>query len=104
MPVSPPETRRSGSSAILRWVLSAEARHLEPECFLAALVERVRAEGLLADRMVFTLRTMHPEVWLESVRWDHLSGAQVIRRPHTFGTADMFSKSPVARIYAGGEG
>lgn len=92
------------STSVVQWILHAEARHLSSRDFIAQLVERLHREGFPVARLVFTLRTMHPEVWLESVRWSRSAGAYLHHRPHTFEQEPLFSQSPVVRMYAGESG
>ena len=89
---------------VTQWIISPQARHLDPKIFIETLIDRLAAEGFVVDRFVFTLRTMHPEVWLESVRWERDRGGYVIRREHSFGGSALFSESPVVAMYRGEPG
>lgn len=89
---------------VLRWLLTAHARHLPPEAFIEAFAERLHEAGFPVSRLVFTLRTMHPEVWLVSVRWSREDGGYVLRRDHMFDADPLFQESPVGRMYRGEPG
>lgn len=89
---------------VTQWMLSASARHLPPAEYIRQLVARLEQASFPVSRLVFTLRTMHPEVWLESVRWDADQGAHVLRRDHAFESEPLFQQSPVGRMYRGEPG
>ena len=90
--------------SVIHWMLSASARHLPPAEYIRQLVARLQQESFPVSRLVFTLRTMHPEVWIESVRWDTDQGAHVLRRDHAFESEPLFQQSPVGRMYKGEQG
>jgi adenylate cyclase len=86
------------AGAIARWIMAEPYRGDASTAFVAALAERLVAEGIPLWRMRYALTTMHPEVLWRSVMWRRLEGVSVVDQPHRRLEDAFYTKSPVAVV------
>jgi len=90
------------SAAEIRdWLLDPRDRSLPPADMLSQLVERLMRAGVPLWRVNTSLRTLHPEVFIQNLNWERGAGCTVITRAHEVREQEMFQSSPVALIYGG---
>lgn len=86
---------------LLEWLLAAESRDLSVDRFLEAFASRVREAGIPLCRMTTSVRTLHPEVFVRTVRWVLGAGVTVVEVPHSIQQTSDYLGSPVEEIHRG---
>jgi adenylate cyclase len=89
--------------AIADWLTGIECRALGAEDLLARLVERLARAGVPLWRVVTSLPTKHPEVFVRDLRWTAERGCTVELQPHALLVSDRYADSPVDLLRRGVE-
>lgn len=87
---------------ICGWLVSKEVGALTFPGFIEQLVARIRAAGVPIERVSANLRTRHPELLGQTVRWTRDGGIQEITPRRQVMVEPTFLASPVHRIYETG--
>ncbi len=83
------------------WLLAPATRALDDGALLDGLAQQLIARGVGLWRVVTSVHTKHPEVYVRNVHWSPESGSVVQFRPRDVLELPMFRDSPVAAIYGG---
>ena len=89
------------ADGLIAWLLSPECRALAGAPLIAALVESLRNAGIPFQRFSISVRTRHPQVWVENYTWSETEGLTRRVRHNDLATRSMYLRSPVAELYAG---
>lgn len=90
-----------GAPGIVEWLLSAESRELDPLSFCEGLVGQLVGEGIPIWRFASSVLNMHPEVFVQTLRWTPETGAQIGETPYSVMGTPGYVGSPVEAIYRG---
>src|SRR5690242_4502552 len=85
-------------------MLRPESRALGPAELVGGLAERCQQQGLPLLRVSMSVRTLHPEVLAQSVRWDRGKGLSSARVPHAVKGTSQYVGSPAERVIEGADG
>ena len=100
-PADPLATHRE---AIVSWLLD-EARHLErSRDVIEQLAERLVGAGVPLFRIMFNVRTIHPQIMGTAYRWSRGEEAVMLTRGHDILADPMYLESPFKVIHDGAGG
>lgn len=86
---------------IIEWLLDPESRELTLPQLIEQLGERLNAAGLSLLRVTTSIHTLHPEVFVRTVRWFRGRPVESMRVPHSIQQSPDYIGSPVQEIYEG---
>lgn len=106
-PTPPPRLARYGSGmppaaeSLSRWCLTTGFLATQPAALLSGFVAQARARGVPIDRLMVTLRTLHPQ--LSAVGWFWEEGRDFTERQYrqVSTSLDAFKASPVRSLLDG---
>lgn len=101
-PVGSPRALRDDGLA--SFLLSHAASRLDPPGLVAAVGERLRAEGLPMRRVTSGLLAMHPQVFARTLMWDREEGLTDLARGFEIEQSEFYRASPVRLIHLGANG
>jgi len=84
--------------SIGRWIISPASRELTSDAFLRVLSERLCSAGIPIWRSTASLRTMHPEVYVEALEWRAGEGVTPRNVAHATLETPFFTRSPVSAM------
>lgn len=79
---------------VIEWLNSGEADGLDHASLLSALGSRLRRAGLMVDRLVLHLGTLHPEVFDRTLAWAPGEPVEVYEQDHSATVSAGFAESP----------
>ena len=88
-------------SDIRDWLLAPASRALDTAVMLEQLIARLRAAGVGVARMSLSVRTLHPEVFVDNYTWTPETGMVVVARPNSLLAGRPYQSSPVIEIHRG---
>lgn len=91
------------ASSIVDWLLAPDSRHLDVGALTERLVERLEEAGLSIDRLVMSVPTKHPEVFVLNLEYLRGKPIRVVRRGHEIRTRGVYLDSPVRAIHEGAD-
>lgn len=97
-----PATCRSDGSAaaveLIEWLAGDECHELGDAGLATEFGRRLRAAGLLVDRLTLHLRTLHPEIFGRSIAWAPDEAVEVRDREHGIEISPGFAGSPLRHV------
>lgn len=87
--------------SLLDWLVSVEARELQPQEFIEQLGAQVRRTGCPVEYISFSVLAMHPELVADNLVWSIEDGVKTFAREQKALRTDFFMNSPVYRIFLG---
>lgn len=84
---------------LLNWLLSRETRSLPFADLLSTLMERLNTEGLNLWRVSTSLRTFHPEVFVNNLQWRRGKGVESMLQPRQLMGSSVYRESPVYALH-----
>jgi adenylate cyclase len=85
------------------WLVGEESRRLGMGQAFTRLIEMLRAKDMPIARAVTSVRTRHPEVFVENLVWTKRSGLVSRMRPHAIMDTDDYRGSPGETIHRGAD-
>lgn len=91
------------TAQLVAWLLDPATRELDGAALFLGLIEALRAAGIELDRFSASVRTLHPEVFVDNFVWT--AGEGLVRKVRTNSMLNhaRYQASPVAQLYAGSE-
>lgn len=89
---------------ITEWLISVDARDMEPSDFIDELTARLRSLGYPVDYAVFSVLNMHPDLLADNLIWSADEGTKIFSRAQRIVNTNFFMKSPVYQIFKGDAG
>jgi adenylate cyclase len=87
---------------LIDWLLNEGRRITDTRAFLAALADRLWANGIEVSRLVSGVPILHPQVYSHSARWDQGGATSERFFRVTPETMKVLENSPVKTVYEGG--
>ena len=95
---------RKDARGIASWLVAGARSAAKPEEVLAELCERLVACGVPLSRVAVFIRTPHPQIIDRRFLWQPGAGALVTEASFEFLGSDDYRGSPVAAVFATGQG
>jgi adenylate cyclase len=91
---SPKPASNAAGRPVIEWLNSGVADGLDHASLLSALGSRLRRAGLMIDRLVLHLGTLHPEVFDRTLAWAPGEPVEVYEQDHRATVSAGFAESP----------
>ncbi len=83
------------------WIARSGRHVADARRFFDGLAEMWRLAGVPVDRLMFSLRTIHPQVAATSFLWQHGAATVEISRDHRIGDSVEYLQSPFRPLHQG---
>jgi adenylate cyclase len=94
---------RLRAQPVIDWLVQVARRIEDTAEFLAAVCERIASEGVPLERCTAHARTLHPEIFGFTVRWQSGEPTQLISHYHGGSTDAAYKNSAVYWLFGGAE-
>jgi len=91
---SPKPASNAAGRPVIEWLNSGVADGLDHASLLSALGSRLRRAGLMIDRLVLHLGTLHPEVFDRTLAWAPGEPVEIYEQDHPSTVSAGFAESP----------
>lgn len=91
------------SRSLVDWILREGRLASSPTAFLDGVCGRLVKIGVPLERMLFSLRAIHPQIRATGLVWRRDQATTEMHRAHDIATSDAYLNSPVKRIHDGAE-